>query len=167
MIFNFQFGKTLRASSEAVVAFSRPELPGDLRVSSGYGVQLCRTYGWDLTAGHLFPPGPPASLRSPYGGQSERPFAGGRAAEPLHDALLLNGRLPQQLSGREGGGRDHENVGLEDRVNSQQLYGRVTSTVVAKCTVARPNEARATPRLASYHCRQSSKNDLAACAGKK
>ena len=35
-------------------------------------------------------------------------FAGGRAAEPLHDALLSRRRLSQHISDRGGGGRDHE-----------------------------------------------------------
>ena len=45
-------------------------------------------------------------------------FAGGRAAEPLHDAFLLHRRLPQHISDRVGGGRDHEDWWLEDGVDS-------------------------------------------------
>ena len=45
-------------------------------------------------------------------------FAGGRAAEPLHDASLSRGRLPQHISDRGGCGRDHEDWWLEDGVDS-------------------------------------------------
>ena len=45
-------------------------------------------------------------------------FAGGRAAELLHGAFLSRGRLPQHISDRGGGGRDHEDWWLEDGVDS-------------------------------------------------
>ena len=45
-------------------------------------------------------------------------FAGGRAAEPLHHALLSRRRLPQHISDRGGGGQDHEDWWLEDGVDS-------------------------------------------------
>ena len=45
-------------------------------------------------------------------------LAGGRAAEPLHDAFLSRRRLPQHISDRGGGGRDHEDWWLEDGVDS-------------------------------------------------
>ena len=46
LIFNFQLGKTLRASSEVVGGVSRPELPSELRVPDGHGVRLCPTAYW-------------------------------------------------------------------------------------------------------------------------
>ena len=45
-------------------------------------------------------------------------FAGGRAAEPIHDAFLSRGRPPQHISDRGGGGRDNEDWWLEDGVDS-------------------------------------------------
>ena len=45
-------------------------------------------------------------------------FAGGRAAEPLHDAFLSRRRLPQHAYDRGGGGRDREDWWLEDGVDS-------------------------------------------------
>ena len=41
-------------------------------------------------------------------------FAGGRAAEPLHDAFFSRRRLPQHISDRGGSGRDHEDWRLEE-----------------------------------------------------
>ena len=45
-------------------------------------------------------------------------FAGGRAAEPLHDAFLSRRRLLQLISDRGGGVRVHEDWWLEDGVDS-------------------------------------------------
>ena len=45
-------------------------------------------------------------------------FAGGRATEPHHDAFLSRRRLPQHISHRGGGGRDHEDRLLKDGVDS-------------------------------------------------
>ena len=44
-------------------------------------------------------------------------LACGRAARPLHDAFLSRGRLPQHISDRGGGGRDHEDLWLEAGVD--------------------------------------------------
>ena len=41
-------------------------------------------------------------------------FAGGRAAEALHDPFLSRGGLPKHIPDRGGGGRDHEDWRLED-----------------------------------------------------
>ena len=45
-------------------------------------------------------------------------IAGGRTAEPLHDAFLSRRRLPQRISDRGRGGRDNEDWWLEDGVDS-------------------------------------------------
>ena len=47
-----------------------------------------------------------------------RLFAGGRAAEPLHDAFRSRGRFPQHIFDRGGDGRDHKDWWLEDGVDS-------------------------------------------------
>ena len=52
LIFNCQFGMTLRASSEAAVALAHQDCPENLRNRSSYVLHLM---GWDLDAGHLFP----------------------------------------------------------------------------------------------------------------
>ena len=46
-------------------------------------------------------------------------FAGGRAAEPLHDAFHSRRRLSQHISDRGGGGRDREDWWLEDGVDDK------------------------------------------------
>ena len=48
----------------------------------------------------------------------EHLFAGGRAAEPLHDASLSRVKLTQHISDRGCRGRDHEDWWLEDGVDS-------------------------------------------------
>ena len=45
-------------------------------------------------------------------------FAGGGAAEPFYDTFQSRRRLPQHISDRGGGGRDHEDWWLEDGVDS-------------------------------------------------
>ena len=52
------------------------------------------------------------------------PFAGGRPTERYHDTLLWSGRLPLQIPGRDGGGRDREDRGLKDGVNRKLLHRR-------------------------------------------
>ena len=56
LIFNFQFGKTLRASSEAVVVLVDRDCPAicTFRAVTTYILAAQRT-GWDSTTGHLFP----------------------------------------------------------------------------------------------------------------
>ena len=95
-------------------------------------ITAAQRIGWDLTAGRLFPvvtterfPGPSASFSSSYNGRPALQghlFAGGRAAESLHDALLSRGRLPQHIADRNGGGRDHEEWWLEDGIDSKMLH---------------------------------------------
>ena len=90
----------------------------------------CLGIGWDRTAGNLFPvvtterfPGPSTSFSSPYDCRPARPFiAGGRVAEPHHDAFLSVGRLPQHISDWDGGGRDLKDWWLEDGVDSKVLH---------------------------------------------
>ena len=55
-IFNFQLGKTLRASSEAVVVLADRDCPAvcAFRAVTAY-ISAAQRMGWDLTAGHLFP----------------------------------------------------------------------------------------------------------------
>ena len=56
LIFNFQFGKTLRKSSEAVVVLADKECP---QICAFRGVteyiSAAHSIGWDLAKGHLFP----------------------------------------------------------------------------------------------------------------
>ena len=56
LILNFQFGKTLRASSEAVVVLADRDFPviRALRAVTAY-ISAAQRIGWDLTTGHLFP----------------------------------------------------------------------------------------------------------------
>ena len=56
LIFNFQFGKTLRKSSEAVVVLADKECP---QICAFRGVteyiSAAHSIGWDLAKGHWFP----------------------------------------------------------------------------------------------------------------
>ena len=56
LIFNFQFGKTLRASNEAVVVLADRGFPAicAFRAVTAY-ISAAQRMGWDLNAGHLFP----------------------------------------------------------------------------------------------------------------
>ena len=56
LIFNLQFGKTLRASSEAVVVLADRDCSAvcAFRAVTAY-ISAAQRMGWDLTAGHLFP----------------------------------------------------------------------------------------------------------------
>ena len=56
LIFNFQFGKTFRASSEAVLVLADEDCPAirAFRPVADYIVAAQRK-GWDLNARHLFP----------------------------------------------------------------------------------------------------------------
>ena len=56
LIFNFQFGKTRRASSEAMVVLADRDCPAvcTFRAMTAY-ISAAQRMGWDLTAGHLFP----------------------------------------------------------------------------------------------------------------
>ena len=78
-------------------------------------------------------------------------FAGGRVAEPLHDAFLSRRRLPQHIPGRGGCGRDHEDWWLEHGVDS--ILQKSGPLLGAKW-VARGKAARAMQALVSYHCRR-------------
>ena len=82
--------------------------------------------GSDLTVGHSFPVVTTGRFLGPSTFSAARMtaalqgylFAGGRVAEPLHDAFLSRGRRLQRISDQGGGGRDHEDWWLEDRVDS-------------------------------------------------
>ncbi|CAN0059809.1 unnamed protein product, partial [Laminaria digitata] len=56
LVFNFQFGKTLRKSSEAVVVLADKECP---QICAFRGVteyiSAAQSIGWDLAKGRLFP----------------------------------------------------------------------------------------------------------------
>ena len=56
LIFNFQFGKTLRRSVEVVVVLAHNEFPQTcaFRGVMDY-ISAAQSIGWDLTKGHLFP----------------------------------------------------------------------------------------------------------------
>ena len=56
LIFNFEFGTTLRASSEAVVVLGDRDCSAvcAFREVTAY-ISASQRMGWDLTAGHLFP----------------------------------------------------------------------------------------------------------------
>lgn len=56
LIFNFQFGNTLRASSEAVVVLADRDCPAifAFRGATGY-IAAAQPMGWDLIAGQPFP----------------------------------------------------------------------------------------------------------------
>ena len=78
LIFNFQFGKMLRASSEAVVVLADRDCPAvcAFRAVMAY-ISAAQRMVWDLTTGHLFPvvtaggdrgnlPLPAARMQPPY-----------------------------------------------------------------------------------------------------
>ena len=56
LIFNFQFGQTLRASGKAVVVLADRDCPviRPFRAVTAY-ISVAQQMGWDLAAGHLFP----------------------------------------------------------------------------------------------------------------
>ena len=56
VVFNFQFGKTLRASSEAIVVLADRVFPETRasRAVTAY-ISAAQRIGWDLIIGHIFP----------------------------------------------------------------------------------------------------------------
>lgn len=73
-----------------------------LRVVAAY-ICAAQRIGWDITTGHL---SLWLQIRVKVSGAvclSAMVFAGGRAAKPLHDALLLRGRLLQHAGTAVGG----------------------------------------------------------------
>ena len=82
LIFNFQFGKTLRASSESVVVLAYQDCPAicAFRAVTDY-IAAVQLIGWDLTAGHLFP------SVSAEGGRGSLSLSAARMATALQDHL--------------------------------------------------------------------------------
>ena len=126
LIFNYQFGKTLRASLGVLAGRDCLAICA-FRTVTAY-ISAAQRIGWDLSTGYLFPVATAEggrghlSPRGPYGGEPAKLSANGRPAEPLHDAFLSSERLAQQIPGRDGCGRDHENWWLEDRVSCKVLH---------------------------------------------
>ena len=123
LIFNFQFGKTLRSSSEAMVVLADRDCPG-IRVFRAVTacISASQRIEWPLSTGHRFP------VVTAEGGRGRLSFsaadttANGRPAERLHNALLSSGTPDQQIPGRDSCGRQHENWRLEDRVSCDELH---------------------------------------------
>jgi len=92
LIFNFQFGKTLRASSEAVVVLADRDCPAicAFRAVKAY-ISAAQRIGWDLTAGHLFP------VITTEGGRGSRPLSGARMTASLQGHLREAG-LPSHFT---------------------------------------------------------------------
>ena len=162
LIFNFQFGKTLRASSEAVVLLADRDCPAvfAFRAVTAY-VSAAQRMGWDLTAGHLF------HVFTTEGGWGNLPFPAARMTTALQAHLRTAG-LPSHFtmhSFRVGGPFSKSLTGTAvDEI--MKIGGWKTESVatyyigppLAKtCTVARENAARATRARSSCHCRLSFK----------
>ena len=113
LIFNFQFGKTLRASSEAAAVLADRDCPVicPFRAVTAY-VSAAQRMGWDLTAGHLFP------VVSAGGGRGTLPLPAARMTAALQAHLRaaelpscftmhsfrVGGALGKSLAGTDGGG---------------------------------------------------------------
>ena len=100
LIFNFQFGTTLCASSEAVVVSAdrvRPETCAS-RAVTAY-ISAAQRIGWDLTVGHFSP------VVTTGGGRGSRPLSVARMTASLQ-AHLREAGLPDHFtmhSNRVGG----------------------------------------------------------------
>ena len=134
----------------AVLDLARVFLETGNRCAIGSRHHIACVLGWVATK---VPPRPGAETWP-------RVFGGLDKTKTTSRLLRSRGRLPQQISGQDGGGRDQEEWWLEDGVDSKSTTSG--QPLVDKCRVARGNMARATPTLAINYCRQSF---LAACAG--
>ena len=110
LIFNFQFGKTLRASIEAVVALADRDCPAvcAFRAVAAY-ISAAQRMGRDLTTGYLFP------VVTAEGGRGSLPLPVARMMTALQAHLrapglpshftmhsFRHGRFPQQIAGWSG-----------------------------------------------------------------
>ena len=108
LIFNFQFDKTLRASSEAVVVLAARDCPAvcAFRAVTAY-ISAAKRMGWDLTTGHLFP------VVAAGGHRSNLPLPAARMTTALQAHLRAAG-LPSHFtmhSFRVGGSLSKSLVG--------------------------------------------------------
>ena len=92
LIFNFQFGKTLRASSEAVVVLADRDCPHKCacRAVTAY-ISAAQRIGWDLPAEHVFP------VVAAEGGRGSRPLSAARMTASLQLHLREAG-LPNHFT---------------------------------------------------------------------
>ena len=92
LIFNFQFGKTLRASSEAVVVPADRDCPTvcAFRAVTAY-ISAAQRMGWDLTAGHLF------AVVTAEGSRGSLPLSTARMTTASQDHLRAAG-LPSHFT---------------------------------------------------------------------
>ena len=90
LVFTFQFGRTLRASSEAIVVLADRVCPETCasRTVTAY-ISAAQRIGWDLTVGHLFP------VVMTEGGRGSPPLSAARMTASL------------QARSREAGLLDH------------------------------------------------------------
>ena len=100
LIFNFQVGKTLRASIEAVVVLADRVCSETCasRAVTAY-ISAAQRIGWDLTVGHLFP------VVMTEGGRGSPPLSAARMTASLQ-AHLREAGLPDHFTihcFREGG----------------------------------------------------------------
>lgn len=110
-IFNFLFGKTLRASSEAVVVLAADDADVcAVRAVTEY-INAAQDIGWDLSSGYLFSDPTPDGLKgssrlTPKGmtsalqGHLREAPAGGGSPYRFYDALLSCRRFLEPSSGR-------------------------------------------------------------------
>lgn len=91
LIINFQFGKTLRDSKEAVVVLADPQNPGTcaFRAITAY-ITAAQGVGWDLSEGHLFPS---VQVTSPDGLRGAMPLTAPQMTTALQ-AHLRKASLP-------------------------------------------------------------------------
>ena len=104
----------------------KERLSRGVRMPGSYGVDLRRAVDW--VGFNLRAYSPVVTTKVGWGSRPlsgvrmtvspPSPLAGGRPAEPYHDAFVSSERLPHPIPGLGGGGRDLEDRWLEDGVNS-------------------------------------------------
>ena len=163
LIFNFQFGKTLRASSEAVVVLADRDWPviRPFRAVTAYS-SVAQQMGWDLAAGHLFP------VVSAGGGRGNLPLPAAsinaalqarvRAAElPSHFGMLsfrVGGALSKSLAGTAVG--EIMKIGGWKTESVAKYYIGTTSS--GKGLGSKRTRGQSYTNATTCHCRLSFRN---------
>ena len=165
MIFNFQLGKTLRASSEAVVVLADRDCPAicAFRVVTAY-ISAAQRIGWDLSTGHLFP------VATAEGGRGHLSLSAARMTANLQSYLRM-ADLPNHFtmhSFRVGGSLSKSLAGTAvDEImkiggwktkSVARYYIGATSSGQVRGSKKKRGHSYAT--LASYSCRRSSESTL-------
>ena len=171
LIFNFQFGKTLRRSAEAVVVLADKESPQPcaFRGVTEYISAVC-SIGWDLAKGHLFP------LVLADGSRGPVPMSAQRMTAALQGHLRMAG-LPDHFtmhSFRVGGSVTKSLAGTA--VNEIMKIAGWKTERIAKCSIGSTTSTgvRASKRTRDHgYARanelplpQNFESDFSACAPK-